>query len=138
MISLDISKAFTEYLAKYVLHQVSKNLMELHKDFIPIVLFYCMHAFLCRTFIRKYYNCLLPRRTIFFIEQNLGDFFCMELQKNGPLQLACYGFAYFAYTRVSEGISCEESAIFFANLAYIPHIRQNYSTFPPIATKINP
>ena len=87
MKSLDICQAFTEYFAKYAknMYQIryisSKNLMELHKDFIPYVLFYCMHAFLCRTFIRKYYNRLLPRRTIFFIEQNLGDFFCMELQK---------------------------------------------------------
>ncbi len=31
-------------------------------------------------------------------------------------------------------MSCEESAIFFANLAYISHIKQKYS---PIATKIN-
>ena len=29
-------------------------------------------------------------------------------------------------------IGCEESAIFFANLAYIPNTRQNYSTFPTV------
>ena len=35
-------------------------------------------------------------------------------------------------------MSYEESAFFFfANIAYIPHIRQNISTFPPITTKIN-
>ena len=33
-------------------------------------------------------------------------------------------------------MNCEELAIFFVNLAYIPHVRQNYSTFPPISTKI--
>ena len=51
--------------------------------------------------------------------------------------LARYGFAYFAYTRVSERMSSEESAIFFENLAYNPHITQNYSTFQPIATTKN-
>ena len=35
-------------------------------------------------------------------------------------------------------MSCKETAIFFANLVYIPYIRQNHSTFPPIVTKINP
>ena len=34
-------------------------------------------------------------------------------------------------------MSCEDSVIFFANLAYIPHIRQNQPTFPPIGTNIN-
>ena len=88
--------------------------MELHKDFIPYVLFYCMHAFLCRTFIRKYYNCLLPRRTIFFIEQqNLGDFFLYGITKKRSA-LARYGFAYFAYARICERISCEE----FKNIVY--------------------
>ena len=42
----------------------------------------------------------------------------------------------FLSSRVSETISCEDSAIFFAHLAYIPHVRQNHSTFPPILTKI--
>ena len=42
-------------------------------------------------------------------------------------------------SRVSERISCKESPIFFffANLVFIPHIRQNYSIFSPTATKIN-
>ena len=39
--------------------------------------------------------------------------------------------------RISERMSCEESAISFENIAYIPHIRQNHSTFPDLATKIN-
>ena len=30
----------------------------------------------------------------------------------------------------------EELAVFFANLAYIPRVRQNYTTFPHISTKI--
>ena len=34
-------------------------------------------------------------------------------------------------------MSCKRSAIFYTNLAFIPHIRQNHSTFPPVATKIN-
>ena len=38
--------------------------------------------------------------------------------------------------RISERMSCEESAIFFANLAHIPHITQNHSTFPSIEKKI--
>jgi hypothetical protein len=40
-------------------------------------------------------------------------------------------------SRVSESMGCKESPIFFANLAYIPHIRQNHSTFSPTAIKIN-
>ena len=35
----------------------------------------------------------------------------------------------FLSSKVSETISCEESAIFFAHLAYIPHDRQNHTTF---------
>ena len=31
-------------------------------------------------------------------------------------------------TRVSERMSCEETAIFFANLAFLSHIRQHHST----------
>ena len=37
--------------------------------------------------------------------------------------------------RISERMSCEELAIFLTNIAQIPHIRQNHSTFPPIAKK---
>jgi hypothetical protein len=37
---------------------------------------------------------------------------------------------------ISKRMSFEESDIFFKNLAYIPHIRQNHSTFPPVSTKI--
>ena len=40
-------------------------------------------------------------------------------------------------SRVSESMGCKESPIFFANLAYIPHIRQIHSTFLPTAIKIN-
>ena len=40
-------------------------------------------------------------------------------------------------TRVSERMSCKESAIFFANRAYTPHIRQHHSTFQPTGTKFN-
>ena len=36
--------------------------------------------------------------------------------------------------RISERISCDESATFFENIAYISHIRHNHSTFPDIAT----
>ena len=42
-----------------------------------------------------------------------------------------------AIGRICERISCEESAIFFANIAKIPHIRQNHLTFPPTLTKNN-
>ena len=38
-------------------------------------------------------------------------------------------------------MSCEESAIFCENFAYIPHIKykiQNHSTIPHIEAKINP
>ena len=31
-------------------------------------------------------------------------------------------------TRISERMSCEDSAIFFTNSASIPHIKQKYST----------
>jgi hypothetical protein len=34
-------------------------------------------------------------------------------------------------------MSCEEYGIFFVSFAYIAHIRQNHSNFPPIETKIN-
>ena len=34
---------------------------------------------------------------------------------------------YYWYKIISEIMSCEESVIFFTNLAYIPHIRQNHS-----------
>jgi hypothetical protein len=37
--------------------------------------------------------------------------------------------------RNSKKMSSKESAIFFAKPAFIPHIRQNQSTFPPIVTK---
>ena len=37
---------------------------------------------------------------------------------------------------ISERMSGEESDIFFPNLAYIPHIRQNHSTFLPFSTKM--
>ena len=36
---------------------------------------------------------------------------------------------YYWYKIISEIMSCEESVIFFTNLAYIPHIRQNHSTY---------
>ena len=39
-------------------------------------------------------------------------------------------------TRISEEMSCVESVIFFANLAYVPHIIQKHSAFPPIAAEI--
>ena len=39
--------------------------------------------------------------------------------------------------RSSERMSCKESVIFFSNLAYIPYVRQNHSTFLLIATKNN-
>ena len=38
--------------------------------------------------------------------------------------------------RIREGMSADESAIFFANLAYIPQIRQNYSNVLLIARKV--
>ena len=38
--------------------------------------------------------------------------------------------------RVSEIMCCEESDIFFDNIAYITYIRQNHSTFPSIFTTI--
>ena len=34
---------------------------------------------------------------------------------------------YYWYKIISEIMSCEELVIFFTNLAYIPHIRQNHS-----------
>ena len=37
--------------------------------------------------------------------------------------------------RISERMSCQESSIFFENLAYISHIRQDHKTFPPIAKR---
>ena len=33
------------------------------------------------------------------------------------------------WIRVTEIISCEQSATFFPNYAYVPHIRQNHATF---------
>ena len=41
----------------------------------------------------------------------------------------------FILFRISERMSCEELATFFANLADIPYIRQNHSTFELVATK---
>ena len=41
------------------------------------------------------------------------------------------------HTRDSNRMSCEASATFFKTLAIYPHIRQNLSTFAPIALKIN-
>ena len=38
--------------------------------------------------------------------------------------------------RISERMSCKELAIFITNIAHISHIRQNHSTFPPIAISI--
>ena len=40
--------------------------------------------------------------------------------------------SYCEVCRISERMSCEESVIFFENIAYIPHIRQNHSIFPLI------
>ena len=39
-------------------------------------------------------------------------------------------------TRISERLSCEESAIFFSKscIYVLPHIRQNHSTFSHIST----
>ena len=48
-----------------------------------------------------------------------------------------YSCLYSQQGRISEIMSCEESVIFFASFAYIAHIRQNHSTFPPIETKYN-
>ena len=39
--------------------------------------------------------------------------------------------------RISERMRCDESAIIIANIAHIPHIRQNHLTFPLISTKTN-
>ena len=39
--------------------------------------------------------------------------------------------------RASERIGGKEQAIFFTNLAYISHIRQNHRTFLHSSTKIN-
>ena len=48
-----------------------------------------------------------------------------------------HGLASNVKSRISDRMNCKESVIFLANLAYIPHVRQNHSTFPPNATKIN-
>ena len=37
--------------------------------------------------------------------------------------------------RISERMSCEESASLFLNIANMPHIRYNHSTTPDIAKK---
>ena len=38
---------------------------------------------------------------------------------------------FWVWDRVSYRMSCEESAVYFANPAYIPHFRQNHP-FPPL------
>ena len=57
-----------------------------------------------------------------------------ELLPNGCLTIVCNLEIFYSdkttQGRVSERMSCEELAIFFANLAYIPHFRENRSTFP--------
>ena len=40
--------------------------------------------------------------------------------------------------RGSEIMSCEESAVYFVNIAGVPQMIDNRSTFQHIATKINP
>ena len=39
--------------------------------------------------------------------------------------------------KISQIMSCEDSVILFANLAYIAHIRQNHSISLHISTKMN-
>lgn len=53
-------------------------------------------------------------------------------EEQQPLKSLCRRF------KISERLSCKELAILFANLAYIPDIRQNHSTFPHILKKNNP
>ena len=63
-----------------------------------------------------------------------------ELLPNGCLTIVCNLEIFYSdkttQGRVSERMSYEDSAIFFRkSSAYIPHFRENHSTFPSIATK---
>ena len=63
-----------------------------------------------------------------------------ELLPNGCLTIVCNLEIFYSdkttQGRVSERMSCYDLAIFFCkSSAYIPHFRENHSTFPSIATK---
>ena len=96
--------------------------MELHKDFIPYVPFLLYACIFMQDFYSQVLQLSSSPADNFFHRAESRRFFCMELQKNGPLQLACYGFAYFAYTRVCGRISCEESKNIVYNCRYPPEI----------------
>jgi hypothetical protein len=51
-----------------------------------------------------------------------------QLNGNGQLFIGKLDKSTLTLVRISEIISCEESAIFFENLEDIPHIKQNHST----------
>ena len=96
--------------------------MELHKDFIPLVPFLLYACIFMQDFYSQVLQLSSSPADNFFHRAESRRFFCMELQKNGPLQLACYGFAYFAYTRVCGRISCEKTKNIVYNCRYPPQI----------------
>ena len=65
------------------------------------------------------------KKVVFFVESMVSQPNCL-LQSSTTMSLI---------NKISERMSCQESATFLTNLAYIPYIRQNHSTFELVATK---
>ena len=82
--------------------------MELHKDFIPYVPFLLYACIFMQDFYSQVLQLSSSPADNFFHRAESRRFFLYGITKKRSA-LARYGFAYFAYTRVCERISCKET-----------------------------